>query len=395
MKTLLMIKERIMRFAGKYEDYIIPAMKFLLTFLAISQINSKVGFFTKLASKPLALIIALAGSFLPLNLTIVILGLIVVAHIYKLSLEVAVIVLAIFLILFLIYFRFASKDAAAALLVPVCFRFGIPYVLPVSMGLVGTPSSMVAVACGAIVNELLEYLSANAAKLTDAGNDLSKIGQFKFIVTDILGNRNMIVYAVVFAATVLIVYLIRRLPVDYCWYIAIAAGSIGGFIMMLVVNSALHGTVSLGKAFLGAIISIILNIILQFFCFNLNYNRTEKVQFEDDEYYYYVKAVPKNTVKLPETNKKKNTSPVKKAVSSQRESAVKTSAERPVAQNVTKPVEALRKRPVHRPVTSERAPFGLTGGRPAGQGRRKPATTASPSSTSKVIEHFSEDDIKE
>ena len=28
--------------------------------------------------------------------------------------------------------------------------------------------------------------------------------------------------------------------------------------------------------------------------------RAEKVQFEDDEYYYYVKAVPKVTVTRPE-----------------------------------------------------------------------------------------------
>jgi hypothetical protein len=28
----------------------------------------------------------------------------------------------------------------------------------------------------------------------------------------------------------------------------------------------------------------------------VDYSRTERVQFEDDEYYYYVKAVPKNTV---------------------------------------------------------------------------------------------------
>ena len=29
---------------------------------------------------------------------------------------------------------------------------------------------------------------------------------------------------------------------------------------------------------------------------NLDYARTERVQFEDDEYYYYVKAIPKKMV---------------------------------------------------------------------------------------------------
>jgi len=46
---------------------------------------------------------------------------------------------------------------------------------------------------------------------------------------------------------------------------------------------------------------------VQFFKFNLDYSRTEKVQFEDDEYYYYVKAVPKMTVATPEKKVKKIT----------------------------------------------------------------------------------------
>ncbi|MFQ9120350.1 MAG: hypothetical protein ACLR4N_07255 [Mediterraneibacter faecis] len=32
----------------------------------------------------------------------------------------------------------------------------------------------------------------------------------------------------------------------------------------------------------------------------MDYSRTENVQFEDDEYYYYVKAVPKVGVQMPE-----------------------------------------------------------------------------------------------
>ena len=35
------------------------------------------------------------------------------------------------------------------------------------------------------------------------------------------------------------------------------------------------------------------------FLFSVDYSRTERVQFEDDEYYYYVKAVPKVVVATP------------------------------------------------------------------------------------------------
>ena len=35
------------------------------------------------------------------------------------------------------------------------------------------------------------------------------------------------------------------------------------------------------------------SLILEFFFYNLDFSRVERVQFEDDEYYYFVKAVPK------------------------------------------------------------------------------------------------------
>ena len=51
---------------------------------------------------------------------------------------------------------------------------------------------------------------------------------------------------------------------------------------------------------IGSAISFVLALVIQFFCMNLDYARTERVQFEDDEYYYYVKAVPKKMVATEE-----------------------------------------------------------------------------------------------
>ena len=53
------------------------------------------------------------------------------------------------------------------------------------------------------------------------------------------------------------------------------------------------------------ILSALFNFVLQYFIFDLNYNKIEKVQYEDDEYYYYVKAVPKNEYVKSSSVKKK------------------------------------------------------------------------------------------
>ena len=57
--------------------------------------------------------------------------------------------------------------------------------------------------------------------------------------------------------------------------------------------------------FVAVLASAVVGLILQFFFFNLDYTRTERVQFEDDEYYYYVKAVPKINVSTPNKKVKK------------------------------------------------------------------------------------------
>ena len=41
------------------------------------------------------------------------------------------------------------------------------------------------------------------------------------------------------------------------------------------------------------VVSIILTLIIKVFIISVDYSGTEYAQFEDDDYYYYVKAVPK------------------------------------------------------------------------------------------------------
>ena len=68
------------------------------------------------------------------------------------------------------------------------------------------------------------------------------------------------------------------------------------FVVLLVSSAVLDAEVGIGGAILSLFISTLIVLVLQFFIFNVDYSRAEYVQFEDDDYYYYVKAVPKITV---------------------------------------------------------------------------------------------------
>lgn len=299
MTTLLVAKQILMTIYSKYEVYITPLLKFVLAFISLLLINSRLGYMERIDKMAVVLIIALMCSFMPMNFIVIMSALFVLLHLYAFSLECAAVIGVGFLLLFLLYLRFSPKDTLVVVLLPICFLIKIPYVVPLAMGLVGTPASVVSVACGVIVYYMLHYVVQNASAIAALSGG-ETVAKFRFIIDGLLNNKEMVVIIMAFAVTVILVYLIRRLSIDYSWTIAMVAGVVVDIMVLLVGDLMFDTNVALFGMIFGNVISFLLVLVLQFFVFNVDYSRTEKVQFEDDEYYYYVKAVPKVVVAKPE-----------------------------------------------------------------------------------------------
>ena len=285
-----------------------PLWKFMLAFISLMLINGKLGFMERIDKTTAVLVVSLMCSFMPMNFIIIVAAAFVLLHVYALSLECAVVVLAAFLLMFLLYFRFSPRDTAVVLLTPICFWMHIPYVIPIAMGLLGSPASAVSVACGTVVYYLIAYVNESTTTLISMEAE-EITAKFRFIIDGMLDNRIMVVTAAVFAMTLILVYLIRRLSVDHSWTIAIVAGSLVNIMLLLVGDLMFDTNVAIGGVILGTAVAALIAAVIQFFAFHVDYGRTEKVQFEDDEYYYYVKAVPKVTVSTPERKVKKINQP--------------------------------------------------------------------------------------
>lgn len=299
MTNLLVAKQILLTIYSKYEVYITPLLKFLLALVTLVLINSRLGYMETLNRVAVVMIVALMCSFMPMNFIVLMGAVFVLLHLYTFSLECAAVIGAGFLLLFLLYLRFSPKDTVVVVLLPLCFLLRIPYVIPISMGLIGAPASAVSVACGVIVYYMLHYVAQNATVIA-AMADEDRMAKFKFIIDGLIKNREMVVTIVAFSFTVIIVYLLRRLSIDYAWTIAMTAGAVVNIMVLLVGDLIFEINQSLISVILGTIVSFLLVLVLQFFVFYVDYSRTENVQFEDDEYYYYVKAVPKVTVAKPE-----------------------------------------------------------------------------------------------
>lgn len=299
MTTLLVAKQILMTLYSKYEVYITPFLKFMLALISLLVINSRLGYMDSIDRLTVVLIVALMCSFMPMNFIIVMSALFTMLHLYAFSLECAVVIGVGFLLMFLLYLRFSPKDTLVIVLLPICFLMKVPYVIPLAMGLVGTPASAVSVACGVIVYYMIHYVTQNVSAIAAMAGE-ETVARFRFIIDGLLNNKEMVVTIMAFAVTVILVYLIRRLSIDYAWTIAMVSGVVVDVMVLLVGDLMFDTNVPLFGMILGNIISFLLVLVLQFFVFNVDYSRTEKVQFEDDEYYYYVKAVPKVVVSKPE-----------------------------------------------------------------------------------------------
>jgi len=312
MRSLLEIRDKIKYYYRQYEFIILPALKFMLAYLAICCVNGALGYMQQVDKVGIVLIASLFCSFMPTGCIVFVASLFSLLHMYALSMEVALVGVGIYLILLLLLVRFDSRNSLVIVLTAVLAGMKIPYVIPIAVGLLASPMAAISVSCGLIVNALINVVSQKAPVINGMGTG-EEIAKIKLVLDSLIKNRELLVMIAAFAITIMVVYLIRRLAVDYSWSIAMVAGAIINIVVILVGDLIYDTQVALLGAFLSTVLALVIAKILEFMFFCVDYSRTENVQFEDDEYYYYVKAIPKMNVAVQSKTVKK--------INSQRRSA--------------------------------------------------------------------------
>ena len=306
MNKIYEIREQIKAIYNAYSLFINPILKFILTLSALLILNSKIGYMNILTNIAVVMVIALISVFLPVTGTALILSVVIAGNLYGLSLIAAAVVLFIFVLMYLVFFRFTPRYAIVLIIVPVLMFIGLPYVVPIIGALVSTPIIIIPIVLALIVYFILSTISMNAAELLILSKE-DPITMVKVMLLDALKNEALIVLIVAVVAVVVAVYVVRRLSIDYAPYIAIAAGVLLNLVIMLVgsIRFDLAPHMTLVSIIVGSLLSALISVIAHFFIITVDYARTEFVQYEDDDYYYYVKAIPKIKVSAPEISVKR------------------------------------------------------------------------------------------
>lgn len=292
MDSIFEVRDFIEEIVSRYETLIKAAVRFFLALLSLSVVNSRLGYMERLDSMTVVFAVSLLCALMPPGMIVFFSALFIILHCYALSLEAAIVVLAVFLLMFLLYFRFTPKDTMAVLLTPLSFVFGVPHIMPIIYGLKGSPLSGLSVGFGVAAYYTVDFI-ADADKIVESMKDATTVERFRTLLDGVIKNDEMTAYIIAFALTVVIVSIIRRLPIPHAWTIAIAAGVVTDIISLLMLSVRLDVDISVGGLLLGAIVATAIAFLFKLFTFSVDYAKTERVQFEDDGYYYYVKAVPK------------------------------------------------------------------------------------------------------
>lgn len=306
MYKLLELREKLKVIYSGYSMYIDAAFKFVLALAGMLVINSNIGTMAVLSNPLVVIIISLVCALLPKTLTVMTLMFVIMAHVLSISIEAALMLFVVFVLMYLLFFRFTSKESVVLILTPILLFMKVPYILTLIIGLVATPVSAISVAFGTLVYFVLAYIGQNYDAIVRVASE-DGFKALSMLIDGILLEPAFYFTVVAFAVVITIVYVIKRLSVDYSWIVAVCAGGIVQIVLFLVGNVIFDMSLvcSILSTILGGLLSVALAWFLQFFLHSVDYTRTEKVQFEDDDYYYYVKAVPKVKVAVSDVKVKR------------------------------------------------------------------------------------------
>ncbi len=311
MTKILVFKDAVRSLYGKYSMYILPAIKFLVMLVGILVMNYYVGEGGTLNNPVVAVILAAVCSMLPLGIITIVYALLLVANIYSMAAEMAIVTIILYMVMYIFYFRFSAKYGFVLLVMPITMAFKIPYIMPIVLGVAMSPSAIVAMIFGSIEFFMMKFASGSRATIV-SGESETGMDKASTYVKNVLTSREMLITVITFVLIALIVYFIKRMSVDYSTTIAIV---VGGTIQIIIFLCATYifEIEAFEPIWLTGILASVCAIVmyfLQYFIVAADYSRTEFTQFEDDDYYYYVKAVPKikvtaTDVKVKHINVKK------------------------------------------------------------------------------------------
>lgn len=296
MTVFAQLDQRLRAYYGSHSTFVDMAGKFLLAMINFFWIRSVLEFSAMFSNPVLLLLLALLSTVFPVSVIPVFSSVLVIGQASAVGIDAAVVALVLMLVLLILFLRFVAEDAGAYALVPVTVFFGFSALVPLYCGLRRKMSSVLAVICG---NVMYYFMAA----LSREGETIQKLplSSFDKRLNLLIGGTfsvNCFVNILAMLAVVVAVHAIRSLGISHGHLVAVPVGGIVYLMFIVLGNAVLSATFSLTNVIIGTAASCLAVYLLVLILLPLEYDKTEYLEFEDDDYYYYVKAIPKASVSV-------------------------------------------------------------------------------------------------
>lgn len=299
MEKLLIYRERFLKFLAARGRYIQSGVRFFGGAVLFYVLGKLFGY-TEFFSEPFfILMMGVISIFIPTSAVSLIFYVVIFLELMHVSLEVTLFFVLVVVLYFLVYQRVFPETRIYLMMVPVFFYFQLPACLPIFLGMFCGIAGLPALLMGTVIYYLANMLQHTMNQLA-SGSAHGKV--YSLVAARAIDNKELLLYFVIFCLVTVLVTAIRRKGAAHGWNVSILAGGvvylIGMFVGGYLVNNEIGITSQIGMI----IASVLIALIVQFLYNVIDYTREETFEFEDEEYYYYVRAIPKVTVEEEEFN---------------------------------------------------------------------------------------------
>lgn len=276
----------------QHNDVLTKILKAILGVIIFTFVTFNYGVNPLLSKFYVPILMAIVSIFLPIK-AIVSLGFVLIGiHLYTFNLLFLVLYVVLIMLMYLLVFRFCADRWWIAFFSVFLFGINIPYIAPLILGLLFGPSIVIPGVLATVLSFFLKNVAFSKTALKNAGNSKDVINDISSAIMKFLKDPAMMAWILIMIVVILTVSIVRTFNINNSKEIAIIVGSVVELIMIFISNAIFKASLPLVFATLLTIISFAIMVVLVWMLYPLNYSETQYVEFYDDDYYYFVKAVP-------------------------------------------------------------------------------------------------------
>ena len=290
MNKTVKIRDAMRNFFFSNSSWLKIVGKGLIALCSFLIINHYFGYIEFLTDPLFAIILAIACAFIPMRAG----GLVVIIYTFVqltgLSGQVALVALILIVASYGISVFYGAKHIFNISYIPIAMQIQMPYPIVVGSALFGNMRDVTSVICGGIISFYLKTIRENASLFIEENSDITVVD---VIAQKMVTNPLLYIYVTSLVVMFVAIILIRNLKISRSWLVALLVGIFAEMAIMLI-GYVITGNISRVPVLLMAnVVAFIVGFAMTYIFRDLDYERVERVQFEDDDYVYYVTAIPK------------------------------------------------------------------------------------------------------